>query len=408
VNSIGGNRPAWPEMLSPEAFHGLAGEIVRTIEPHTESDPAALLLQLLVAFGNVIGGGPHFKAEADRHELNLFTVLVGETSKARKGTAWAHVRRLVADSSDTIWEEQCIQTGLSSGEGLIYAVRDGNDKEDPGAVDNRLLVVETEFASPLRMTGRDGNTLSPVLRQAWDGATLQVMTKLSPMKATRAHVSLIAHVTRDELRRELTRIDAGSGFGNRFLWGCVRRSKTLPDGGRVPAEDFEKLAAKLKHAVEYAISLGDREIRRDDQARTLWNSIYAALSEGKPGLFGAVTSRAEAQVMRVACLYALLDEAQDVEVCHLQAALAVWRYCEASAQFIFGDALGDPLADELLRRLRLAPNGLTRTELNNALGHNKPTTQIGRALTILAEHRLATGKMQETAGRSAERWLAVR
>jgi hypothetical protein len=62
----------------------LAGEIVHTIEPHSESDPAALLLQLLVAFGSVVGRGPHFKAESDRHGLNLFTVLVGETSKARK------------------------------------------------------------------------------------------------------------------------------------------------------------------------------------------------------------------------------------------------------------------------------------------------------------------------------------
>ena len=359
-----------------------------------------------MAFGSVINRGPHFKAEADRHALNLFTVLVGETSKARKGTAWAHVRRLVADSSDTIWEEHCIQTGLSSGEGLIYAVRDGNQKEDPGAVDNRVLVVETEFASPLRMTARDGNTLSPVIRQAWDGATLQVMTKLSPMKATGAHVSLIAHVTRGELRRELLLIDAGSGFGNRFLWVCVRRSKTLPDGGRVPAEDFEKVAARLKHAVEYAISLGDREIRRDDQARTLWNSIYAELSEGKPGLFGAVTSRAEAQVMRMACLYALLDEAQDVQVCHLQAALAVWRYCEASARFIFGDAVGDPLADELLRRLRQAPNGMTRTEISYALGHNKVAAEIGGALKVLADYGLARVEMEVTAGRSVERWFA--
>jgi Protein of unknown function (DUF3987) len=358
-----------------------------------------------VAFGNVIGRGPYFQAEADRHALNLFTVLVGETSKARKGASWAHALRLVANY-DTIWGEHCIQTGLSSGEGLIYAVRDANG-EDSGALDKRLLVVEAEFASPLRMTARDGNTLSPVIRQAWDGATLQVMTKLSPMKATGAHISLIAHVTRDELRRELTRIDAGSGFGNRFLWGCVRRSKTLPDGGCVPAEDIEKMTVKLRHAAEYAVSLGDHELRRDDEARALWHSIYAELSDGKPGLFGAVISRAEAQVMRLACLYATLDEAQEVRADHLKAALALWEYCKASARFIFGDALGDPLVDEILGRLRRAPGGLTRTELSNALGRNRTAADIGQVLIFLSDCELAKPKMEETSGRPAERWFAT-
>ena len=78
----------WPNPLSEDAFHGLAGDVVRTLEPHTEADPAALLLQFLVAVGSVIDRGPHFRAEADRHALNLFVVLVGETSKARKGSSW--------------------------------------------------------------------------------------------------------------------------------------------------------------------------------------------------------------------------------------------------------------------------------------------------------------------------------
>ena len=150
------------------------------------------------------------------------------------------------------------------------------------------------------------------------------MTKVSPMrKATGAHVSLIAHVTSVELRRELTRTDARSGFGNRFLWGCVCRSKVLPDGGCLPVEEFKSSRLRVRHAVEAAISLGDYELRRDAEARTLWHSIYAELSEGNPGLFGAVASHAEAQVMRLACLYALLDEAHEIHAEHLKAALAL-------------------------------------------------------------------------------------
>ena len=412
--------PMWPDPLSEEALYGVAGDVVRTLSPHTESDLAALLLQLLTAFGSVINRGPHWRAEADRHGLNLFTVLVGTTSKGRKGISWGHILSLISPS-DPHWRMFCIQTGLSSGEGLIYVVRDGasvNDGSDNGSsddrgsrdglpLDNRLIVIESEFASPLRMIGRDGNTLSPVIRQAWDGGTLQVMTRQSPLIATSAHVSIIGHVTRDELRCELTRTDAGSGFGNRFLWGCVRRSKVLPDGGRVPEVDFKRLADQLKAAVDYAISLGDHEFRRNDDARTIWHSVYGELSEGKPGLFGAVISRAEAQVMRLACVYALLDKSPEIRREHLLAGLAVWKYCEASARYIFGDSFGDPIVDTLLSRLRAVPRGMTKTELSAVFGRNRKAEDINQALILLSDRGLARMQHDETNGRPTERWFAT-
>jgi hypothetical protein len=257
------------------------------------------------------------------------------------------------------------------------------------------------------MIARDGNTLSPVVRQAWDGGTLQIMTKQFPLVATAAHVSIIGHITRDELRRELTRVDAANGFGNRFLWVCARRSKTLPDGGRVPQSDLSLLADQLKHAVEHASSLGDYEFRRNDEARKLWHSIYSELSEGKAGLLGAVTSRAEAQVMRIACLYALLDKSIEIREEHLLAGLAVWKYCEASARYVFGDALGDPIAEILLNKLKEAPQGLTRTDLSAVLGRNRTSGEINQALAFLAEQSFAVAEPEKTDGRPAVRWHAT-
>jgi hypothetical protein len=397
--------PPWPAPLFKEAFFGLAGDIVHAIEPYSEADPAALLVQFLVGFGNVVGRGPHFKTHADRHGLNLFTVLVGATSKGRKGTSWGHIRSFLA-ACDSDWGHKRIQSGLSSGEGLIHAVRD-RAADDSGLVDKRLLVVESEFASTLRVLARDGNTLSPTLRQAWDGGKLQVMTKQFPETASGAHVSVIGHVSGNELRCELTRIDAGNGFANRILWTCARRSKMLPEGGQVPKDDIQRLSGAMRGALQYARSLGEYEFRRDDAARIFWENMYADLSEGKPGLLGAVTSRAEAQVMRMACLYAVLDLSRDIRAEHLLAAEAVWNYCESSARFVFGDAVGDPVADELLLLLRRAPQGLTRTEVNNALGRNKPAADIDRALGVLAEHGLAKFETERTRGRSIERWSAV-
>jgi hypothetical protein len=192
--------PHWP-ILAQEAMHGLAGKVVKIISPHTEADPVALLIQILVAFGNVIDRHAHCRAEADHHYLNEFAVLVGLTSKGRKGSSSGHVEKLF-ERVDSRWTQHCIQWGLSSGEGLIWAVHDPIIKNgevlDEGIADKRLFVLEAEFASTLRVLGREGNTLSTVIRQAWDGKTLASMTKNSPGKSTGAHVSIVGHITRAE------------------------------------------------------------------------------------------------------------------------------------------------------------------------------------------------------------------
>jgi hypothetical protein len=89
--------PEWPDPPGEEAFHGIVGEIVRAIEPHTETDMAGLLVQFLVAFGSLIGRCIYFMAEADKHYSNLFANLIGQTAKGRKGTSWGIVGRLLSE-----------------------------------------------------------------------------------------------------------------------------------------------------------------------------------------------------------------------------------------------------------------------------------------------------------------------
>jgi len=84
----------------------------------------------------------------------------------------------------------------------------------------------------------------------------------------------------------------------------------------------------------------------------LWQATYAALSKEAPGLFGSVTARAEAHTARLAMMFALLDLRREICVEHLEAALALWRYCEASARYIFGDAIGNAMLMVALVRVR--------------------------------------------------------
>jgi hypothetical protein len=396
----------WPKPMREAAYHGLAGQIIGLISPRSEADPAALLVQLLVGFGNVIGRGPHFTVEADNHHANLNVVVVGETSKGRKGSGYGHGERLLR-SADPTWADQ-IETGLSSGEGLIWRVRDASgdgDDADDGEFDKRLMVFESEFASVLRNLERHGNTLSPVIRDAWDGRVLRTLTKGSPARATGAHISIIGHITDDELRRYLTRTEVGNGFGNRYLWVCSRRQRLLPEGGDMHKVDVSPYVKKLGEAITFSRSV--EEVTRDAEARELWHRVYGVISAGMPGIAGALTGRAEAQVMRLALIYALLDQSAAITKPHLEAALAVWDYAVASVLYIFPGSLGDPIADavypELTRRGRMG-----RNDIRELLGHSIESARIDQSLSLLGSYGLAHSYRVETGGRPAEMWAPGR
>jgi hypothetical protein len=408
-------------VMAPEAYIGLAGDLVRAIAPTTEADPTGLLLSAHAFFGNCVGRGPHYRVEATTHSPNLYVVKVGNTSKARKGTGEDRIRSIFRHV-DQEWTEHRIHTGLSSGEGLIWEVRNPitkmvKDKKtgftveetiDPGQPDKRLLVIESEFAGTLRVMQRDGNILSRVLRDGWDGGfDLAVLTKNSPARATGACISVIGHITATELLANFDRTEMANGFGNRFLFDCVRRAGLLPHGATMANETVSTLAYSVRQAAMTARGIG--EVTMTPDAAELWGAVYEDLSSDRPGLLGALTARSEAQAVRLALLYALWAGSDRIELDHLMAALAVEGFCRNSVEYIFGDALGDPVSDTILGALRTAgSSGLTRTEMSNLFARHVQANQISRALGDLARKGMATQRRSEaSAGRPAEIWIAT-
>ena len=139
---------------------------------------------------------------------------------------------------------------------------------------------------------------------------------------------------------------------------------------------------------------------RDGAASDLWgrdhapeNGMYHELTRERYGMFGGATARAAPQVLRLALVYALLDRASEIQQEHLLAGHAVWRYCEDSARYIFGDSLGDPVADEILRRLRQSLKGLTRTEIRGCSNENKSLGDSTRRCCYLHKAGLACFEM---------------
>ena len=409
-------------VMAEDAYHGLAGEIVRVIVPYSEADPVAILMNVLISVGNMLGRGPHALVERTAHYTNDYLVLVGRSSKARKGQSWSTPRWLLGQV-DEPWITGRVRSGLSSGEGLIYHVRDPREEMQPvkergrvidyqrvvvdeGETDKRLLAFEAEFATVLRRMQGDTNSLSAVLRDAWDTGNLSTLTKNSPLRATGAHVSVIAHTTREELVASLTEIDRVNGFGNRFLYMMVERSKYLPETIPLPGAAIVPFIERVGMVVAAAQPL---VVERDPEARALWAAVYPSLSEGEGGLIGAILARAEAHVLRLSVLYAALDRSPRIRPEHLRAALAVWDYAETSARRIFGEAIGLSVPHVILTALR-SRGPMTRDEIRDLFHRNKSSAEIDAALGLLQEKskaRCATRPPEGGKGRAATVWEAT-
>lgn len=396
---------AWPDPPDEAAYYGLIGEWIRRVLPHTEADPAALLFQALVNFGNMVGRNPHFMVEATEHHCNEFLLLVGNTSKGRKGTSWDHARN-IGGLTDPTWASECIKSGLTSGEGLVYHVRDSRTDSkgnliDEGVDDKRLVAYESEFATILKIIERKENTLSATMRDAWDRGHLRTLAKNSPVKATGSHISIVSHVTKAELMVRLSNTEAFNGFANRFLFACVQRSKILPEGGGTI--DLSGIIPRFHQALEFSKDVF--EMRRDEEARAVWFGVYEHLTRDQPGILGSVLARDAAHVVRLSMIYALLDCSNTIRKDHLMAALACWEYVEASVRFIFGSMSGDPMSDKIYESACAAGGaGITRTFINNNLfQRNVAAERIEQAIDALVTMGKVRVESSDTGGRREAR-----
>lgn len=384
-----------PPTLHPAAFHGLAGDVVRTAALSTEGDPVGILIAFLAAAGNAMGPAPFHSVGDDEHGAALFAVTVGDTAKDRKGHSRATVMRLMR-YSDPEWFARTAK-GLSTGEGLIHAVRDKTERTnkdgateivDEGIADKRLFVVEPEFARVLSVKERVGNTLSPVVRDAWDrGEVLSVLTK-SPYKATGAHISILGNITESDLHAHISNVDIQNGLANRILWLVVRRARVAARLPKMSERHVDELTERIRRALAFARRSG--EVEFSPEAWPLWEQAYATFAERSSGLVESLTARGDPITLRLALIYALLDESDAIESVHLAAALAVWKYAHDSVIYLFGTMTGNSIADRILSLLQ---DGivLTQTDISNGLGTHTTAAAMASAIRLLK----TTGRIVE-------------
>ncbi len=242
------------------------------------------------------------------------------------------------------------------------------------------------------------------MRSAWDGRPLAILTRTAPARATSAHITLIGHITQEELRRHTTTIELANGYLNRILIIACRRQRLLPEGGHPDPLASTDLTRLLTSTLKHAQKAG--QICLDPDARELWHHAYRQLAQPLPGILGQITARAEAHTIRLALLYTLADGKRQIGPPHLHAALALQDYATRSAAWALTGATGQPLAEQIHVALQANPAGLTRSQISDTLKHNQPAGQIDIALRALQATGRAIVTQIATGGRPAQLWTA--
>jgi len=405
-------RPPAPSFRLADA-HGLLGEWTALHEPHTEAPPAAVYAASLATCGALLGRGPSWHFGSTDHHARLFPLLIGPSGSGRKGTAIALGARVLLRHVDPSFADGRCVSGLSSGEGLIVEVRDAVDGGDPGVADKRLLVIEGEMASAFEAMGREGNRLSALVRDCWDGSDLRSMVKRDPQRATRPHVVIIGAITMAELRRLLKGSGLSNGLANRLLPIWCERARLLPEDSSPPPADVARIGRAIASALDTARGIGT--VRWSPAAAQEWAATayeqLAICEDASPTIRGLL-ERGAPYVRRIALTLALMDGSREVHPGHLAAALKLWQYAADTWRHVYHDGSAHtPLAGKLLGALAAAGSGgLTRTQIRERVvrSNDVPGERIVAALRELAGAGLAACAMDSTNGRHAERWVHAR
>jgi len=286
----------------------------------------------------------------------------GPSGKGRKGSACDHVEALLS-KLDRQFAERCISSGLSSGEGLIFEVRDPSEG-DGGACDKRRLIVEPEFAQVLKVLAREGNTSLGWFASASSG----------PLYA-------MCH------RCHLCRLAAHSP--------SPPPSPTAPGGSRV---DMSATCNPSDPRVLTHRPLDNARHRRQ---------VYGPLSRGEEaGRRRHPPRRGARRPPRRHLRHAGLQRAD--RPCR------TWRRRSRSGATASTPRGGSSATRSAIRQQtrsgrspRTPPQGVTRSEVLDLFSRNKKAREIDRALTVLEEGRAAQAHQPSRRRRTARRALAA-
>lgn len=420
----------WPSPLADCCFQNAIGEYVLANDPNTEADPIGVLMQLFEYFGCIIGQllgkDARFRLNHATHYTNDYLLIIGGSGKeGRKGTSLSDAEAPVVRGGFGLFIPINRMPGASTGEAIIAALQDPDPEPAPDPEvklskrtkprsslrmlgDGRLMITATEFSRLQTCMKRETNTLSPVLRQAWDGRTLSLNTKNDPITSSMAHVSLIAHSTEAEFHAGTDNVQKLNGVLNRYQFCMVKASKSLPFPGQTADRHLEAVADAMIASRKWIDAAdGGREFHLASSGRNLWRGFYD--QSGKPtgdAILDAMCARDTSHVLRWAMRFAALECTAGIERRHLEPAIDIWRRCRESVVYMLGGASRSEALVIHDALSQAGKKGMSRTQISAMFHRHKSRDDITALLFILLREGLVRGITRKNKSHKLEMWYA--
>lgn len=378
-------------------FYGPAGDIVRKIMPFSEAHPVGMYMNLIVSLGNMFGRGAYFSVGKTKHYTNENLVCAGGSSLSRKGTGRNEIDELLK-VIDSTWHPT---GGFGSPQGVISKIKDSSTYQKrigkkgittfetvtvPGVDDKRLCIREGEISGLFKLASDHDTRAAELIRDAWDGIELRnnVAGKdrdgmSNSLVCREPHVSISGDTTVGELKVTIPPGSDKNGFGNRFLFSYIYRTKLVPDGG--PETDLKEEISYLQNVVTRAqgqqqIDLSGPAVERKaskfmpftPETNQAWKRWYSKTEKGVDrlkGVAGNMTDRGPAHVRRLAMILAVIDMDDAIQLYHFEAALQLWEYCKESARFIFSGHTREQ--EKILDDVEAVKDGMTLREIRERI-----------------------------------------
>jgi Protein of unknown function (DUF3987) len=388
----------WLPSAEPAVFDCYLGQLAERLDPYTEADQVGVLASLLAAVGVHLGPAPHLQIGYERHPLLVWPLLIGDTAVGKKGTSYNMAKALLT-LADKDFVGSNIRSGLSTGEGLadVFASDTVEQKGKPARArllpegDIRLLAYETEWSSIMARMKRENNTLSAMLRQAWEGGDLSTLN-VDARVAKESHLGILAHITPEEFKAKVSAADMAGGTYNRFLPIAVAQSKFLPKAEKADPLLTEQLGASLADRLGHAGRL--RAVGFTDAGSLAWERLYYQFSayHKEEVRVRQFVSRAAPYCLRIAAIYAALDRTDKISPAHLAAAVALVRYSIESARAVLYGNDDARLVDWIAAA---GPAGKTRGDISDGY-YRKNAKRDGIDVDTVLARLVAAGHISLT------------
>jgi hypothetical protein len=382
------------------AWRGLFEDYRDMVAPTTEASDAFHFAAFLQVFGCAIGRRLHVY-HAGRQFPNFYICLVGRSGLTRKDTTWSRaedvLNNLHARSEEELSPSFKAVRGLRSYEGLL----------DELAGERKVRLIQLgELLSLLAKAKQEslGNII-PALTELYDMKDIinPPVHQKDVQPAREPFLSIIAGTTQDWLQKALTERDVYGGFANRWLYFYGLPKDPMPNPPKVDPGKRNRLVQELNQIRNWSEDVPNGEITISDEANALFEDYYLDYYRRcqQPGLIPNLIVRIQDFIWKIALLYAADTMSETLSKEHLEAAMAVGNYLEASVTEVFanfGESRGKQAEKRVLEYLRSkgpVPYRIVHRNLNfssaELQGLIEPLIKVG----LIKNHYQGKGRMLE-------------